>query len=118
MGEGHLRARIRAVKAALCFGECAQAAGLTGASRAGWDCPVCDGEKTVQERPDHQGGRCAACETGFDGIKLVGHARGLGFLQALALLERTAKDKAARKAGRRSGDLFGTMEGRNDRDKD
>lgn len=107
MGEGNLRARIRAVKDALCFGECAQAAGLAGSSRVGWDCPACGGEKTVRERPDHQGGRCSACGAGFDTIEIGWRGQGLGFLQGLALLERVVKDKAARKAGRGSGDLFG-----------
>ncbi len=96
-------AAIAAVKATLGFGDVAAELGVPGSSREGWDCPSCGGPGTLKERPDHKGGRCRACDKGFDilglvmDVESVGHGAGLRRLQ----------DLASETPDPGSGDLFG-----------
>lgn len=107
MKKSSIEIRRDAIKDRLVIGEVALEMGLPGSSRAGWDCPACYGERTLKERPDHQGARCAACDTGQDIIGLVMAARQESFLSALLILERLADKKEAGAAAGRAGDLFG-----------
>lgn len=106
MKKSSIEIRRDAIKARLVFGEVALEMGLSGSSRAGWDCPACCGERTLKERPDHQGGRCAACDTGQDIIGLVMAVQHESFLSSLLILERLA-DKKEAAAATGAGDLFG-----------
>lgn len=103
-GEPHgVNAVANAIRAAFTFGEAATLAGLSGSSRAGWDCPSCSGSTTINERVDHRGGRCGACGWGFDVINLVRFAHGLTFLQALTKMQ---DHLSAQLKDVKTGDLF------------
>lgn len=106
MKKSSIEIRRDAIKDRLVFGEVAAEQGLSGSSRAGWDCPACYGERTLKERRDEQGSRCDACGNGYDIISLVMVSRQESFLSSLLILERLA-DKKDAAAATGAGDLFG-----------
>ena len=71
--------RLASVRQAFTIGEVANALGLKGASRAGWECPSCHAPNALAERADHEGCRCTngACGEGFSRLRLVMVTRGV-----------------------------------------
>lgn len=103
-------ATIVRLKNALTFGDVASGLGLSGASRHGWDCPRCGGERTVRERPDHRGARCKACDKGYDVLGLVMEAEDLGARAGARRLQAILDKRDA--AGSAPGDLFDASGGK------
>lgn len=103
-------ARIARVKDDLDFGDVADALGLSGSSRAGWDCPACGAPRGVKERRDRRGARCRSCDRGYDLLGLTTVAETLTAMQGLARLEEIA----AALNGSDTDDLFSNPEGEAD----
>ncbi|RAN30651.1 hypothetical protein [Hyphomonas pacifica] len=98
--------RAERLQESLVFGEVAQELGLSGSSRAGWDCPACQCAATVRERSDHMGARCthAACGKGFSFVGLVMAAEHKPAMDALRWLEDFVERRDA--GGGDASDMF------------
>jgi phage/plasmid primase-like uncharacterized protein len=81
--------RAREAQAAVSFGEVAWALGLKGSSRAGWNCPRCGGQNTLQEDTAKGAAACTGhgCGAKPGKLFLVMAVRGVSFLDAIAWLE-------------------------------